>query len=195
MSINKNKFLGQEPVELGQKDAVHVAIVSLRAGLLLKPGQPFNMKDGEAVPCNRQKSLGVADPFRSGNIMRGDVFWGLMNMDEISSVEHQWEHPDHTFEAPSQPASVNKYLQSYADELQIPYAALIAACNHYMKTSEKIPYSGPLTEDELDRVGSYEIWSCWADESGHEFQNNGSECCPEYDYPDLPFVLATPEPA
>ncbi len=34
------------------------------------------------------------------------------------------------------------------------------------------------------RTTRYDLWSSWSDEVGHEFENHGSECCPEYAYPD-----------
>ena len=62
MAINKVKTLGKQPETLGEKDAVHVAIVSVRAGSYLDPGQKVGMNsDGEAVWDN--KGVGVVDPF------------------------------------------------------------------------------------------------------------------------------------
>ena len=87
--INKKNFLAHAPEELGVKDAVHVAIVSLRAGECLERAEEITLDE-------------------------------------------------------------NRFENVIAD----------------MK---------------------YELWSEWSDEMRHEFYNNGTECCPEYDYPEFPF--------
>ena len=41
---------------------------------------------------------------------------------------------------------------------------------------------------ELGVKDAIHMWYEWANESGYEFDNHGSECCPEYAYPDdVPF--------
>jgi hypothetical protein len=60
--INKRNLLGKTPEELGTKDAVHAAIVAVRAGQPIRPGQRCSINiDGEAVPD--VNGVGVADPF------------------------------------------------------------------------------------------------------------------------------------
>ena len=63
-----------------------------------------------------------------------------------------------------------------------------------MVDGKNAKYAGSLSKEEVkilisDELESYEMFSEWADESGHEFENDGTSCCPEYDYPDLEFVF------
>jgi hypothetical protein len=88
--INKKNVLGKAPFDLGTKDAIHVAIVAVRAGQLVQPGQRCGLNEHrEAVP--NEKGVGVADPFVKGPILTGTSFWLLMAQDEVPNVQHVWE--------------------------------------------------------------------------------------------------------
>lgn len=196
MSINKKNFLATKPTELGMKDAIHVAIVSVRAGESMAPGQHFTMQDGEAVPANPKDSVGVVSPFLRSNVMRGDAFWGLLKMDEIESVKHVWDHPQFSFEVPKTEPSRNKYIESYSEEFGVTYEELMEACSKYVNEDTQSEYTGTLSEEAFDKVvdylDSYDLWSEWANEALYEFTNQGTECCPEYDYPrDAPFYFVS----
>lgn len=196
MSINKKTLLGRSPQELGVKDAVHAAIVSLRAGHALKPGEYITLNaDREAIRSGTDGAFGIADPFFNGPIATGTVFWGILKMEEIPTVTHHWDHPKHSFEAPATEPKHNRTIEDLATQLGLQYEDVMSACQLYVTKDRQTPYSNPLSEDDFDKVQDefhYELWSEWADESGWEFSNNGTECCPEYDYPDgLPFRFTT----
>lgn len=190
--INKKNFLGKMPIELGDKDAVHVAIASVRAGHPLMPGmrcKPNELREwvqDDAGP-------GVVDPFRKGVIERGGWFWVMLDCEEIPRVRHEWEHPSIDFSPPVEGCEPNKYLLRYADALGVTYQQLMDACKEVADTLEPAKYPGSKTAEELDDVLNnvnnddyycYDMWSEWSDESGYEFDNIGSMCCPEYDYPE-----------
>lgn len=193
--INKKALLNREPEEAGIKDAVHVAIVSLRAGKPIKPGEYIKLNaDREAVPSSKKDSFGLASPFIDKHIGTGDLFWGLLHLNELRTVYHHWDH-ELSFEPPITSVKQNKYLARYADQLKISYEDFMKACNEMAYNEKQTPYSGPLSEEELDNALSdqYDIWSEWSEESGHEFYNVGTECCPEYDYPNKPFYFKAAE--
>lgn len=191
MSINKKTLFGRVPDGLGVKDAVHVACVSLRAAQLLNPGQEITLNEArEAIPCNsKSKSFGVVDPFLGRSVKRGENFWGLLSMHEVPNVRHVWEHPDFTFEAPTTEVKYNSTIQSYADDLKVSYQELMDACDKMEKSGTPTIYKGELTEEEFESASedTYDLWSEWSEESGIEFENVGTACCPEYDYPSFPF--------
>ena len=76
------------------------------------------------------------------------------------------------------------------------YQEMLSARNSYIQTDRKANYPGTLTEETVEEVVEKELylsdlWSEWAEETGYEFDNIGSECCPEYEYPDvIPFQWA-----
>jgi hypothetical protein len=183
--INKKNLLGKQPAELGLKDAIHTAIVSVRAGGPIKPGQRCGMnKDREAVA--NSKGPGVADPFLKETITRGQAFWLLLNQDEIPNVQHVWEHPSVDFTPPTKECEGNRAIAQCAKYYGVTYAQIMAAAEYVVENEEPAKYPGTLTETELADVefDQYEFWSEWAEETCHEFPNEGSACCPEYCYPD-----------
>lgn len=188
MSINKRALLGTSPVEAGYKDAIHVAIVALRAAKKLEPGEHITLNDnGEAIPTSSDKSFGIVDPFLTDNVMRGKLFYGVLNPDEVPNVRHHWDHEKFGFEAPTTPPSRNKYLEQYADLLKISYDELIEACSKMVYDEKETLYNGPLTEQEVKKQLEYigrDLWYEWSSETGYEFENLESACCPEIVYPD-----------
>lgn len=189
--INKKNVLGKAPFDLGDKDAVHVAIVAVRAGKVIRPGQRCGLNERkEAVPDS--KGCGVADPFLNRKLMVGEKFWLLLNQAEVPNVQHVWEHPELDFAPPTEPPQENRYLKRWADELGVTYEQLIDACNKAVDTWEGVPYPGTKTEEELEDViydARWEVFAEWAEETGYEFENIGSACCPEYHMPEELFTF------
>lgn len=195
--INKQNLLGKTPDEAGTKDAVHVAIVSVRAGEYIARGQRFKMNEfNEAV--SDSNGFAVVDPFRKSDVTRGDVFWGLLDQREVPNVRHVWDHPEIKEFTPTRETQKNKSLQDCADKLKMTYEDLMSAVKTMVDGSTPL-YSGMLSKAEVMKLISdyeiedYEMFSEWAGETGHEFENEGSACCPEYDYPDFMFSFKAAE--
>lgn len=189
--INKKNLLGKTPGELGLKDAIHTAIVSVRAGKPIKPGQRCGLnKDREAVPD--EKGPGVADPFRTGTIIRGMAFWLLLNQDEVPNVRHEWEHPTVDFSPPAIEVKQNTTIKSYADAFGVTYEQIMEAAEYVVEKDKTAVYPGSKTAEEMEAAWDdrYDFWSEWADETLHEFYNAGTECCPEWQYPDCDLFQA-----
>lgn len=187
--INKKNVLGKTPDELGTKDAIHTAIVAVRAGLPIYPGSKCRMdEDREAVPDD--KGDGVADPFRRGVILAGDSFWLLMNQDAVPNVQHVWEHPTIDFRPPTCEVQRNATIAAEAEKFGVTYEQIMEAAAYVVERNRPAKYLGNLSVDELQTANDdlsdqpWEFWGEWSAESLHEFDNCGSECCPEYEYPD-----------
>lgn len=186
--INKKIVLGKTPEELGVKDAVHVAIVSVRASLAMEPGSKCLMNEnGEAYPSNN-KSIGIADPFLKGTIKRGQNFLLILNPDAIDNVQHIWDHPKFSFAPPTTPIKLNRTLEETAKQYGVTYEQLMEAMQYVYEKEKSAPYPGTKTEEELDEINDnferWDVWSEWAGETLVEFDNIGSECCPKYCYPE-----------
>jgi len=187
--INKKNVLGKTPEELGDKDAIHVAIVAVRANRAIEPGAKCSLNaDREAIPDH--KGIGVADPFRKKTILRGETFWLLMAQDSIPNVQHHWEHPTIDFSPPTVPAQKNRYIQMAADAYGVTYEQIMEAATSVVENRKSADYPATGTKEDLDAVEEeeferYDFWSSWSDETLYEFENYGSACCPEYQYPEI----------
>lgn len=186
--INKRNVLGKTPDELGKKDAVHVAIVAVRAGAPIKPGRRIGLNENrEAVP--NSKGPGIADFSRKKTILRGQIFWMLLDQNEVPNVEHDWKHPTIDFSPPTNEVKKNETIQHCADLFGVTYEQVMEAASYVVRNNKPAPYPGPGTANDRPEVDenefdSYDFWSEWSRETLHEFENYGSECCPEYEYPE-----------
>ena len=180
--INKKNLLGRTPLELNDKDAIHVAIVSVRAACAIEPGTKCGLNEfKEAVP--NSKGVGIADPWRRSLIKTGEVFWLLLNQDEVPNVKHVWEHPTAEFGLPTREVKLNPTLVGYAKDLGVTYEQLMEACEKVVDTGEPVKYPGTKTKEEREDADVWDLWFEWGHETNYEFENYGSECCPEYEYP------------
>lgn len=181
--INKKNLLGKRPFDLGVKDAIHTAIVSVRAGGPIEPGTRCGLNEfNEAIPD--AKGCGVADPFLDEITATGQNFWLLLDQDEVPNVTHHWEHPTVKFDPPTREVNRNKYLLRFADDYGVTYEQLMDACASVVKHDKPVKYPGTKTPDEVLDFEYGDLWCEWRYESGYEFENAGTECCPEYRYPD-----------
>jgi len=182
--INKTITLGRNPTEVGVKDAIHVAIVSVRAGESLHPGRRVTLNEHrEAV--NDAKGIGVADPFLKSRIKKGDNLWILMDASQIANVQHTWDH-ELDFSPPERVVAEGKQLARYADMLGVTYTQLTDAAYKLIDEGVSSEYEGTLSQEELENAldDMWDFWYDWEEETGHEFENEGTACCPEPMTPD-----------
>ena len=86
--------LGKAPVPGEGRDAVHVAIIPAVAGEDLKPGARVGRRLGgdrffEKVP----RIDGIVDPFLSGPVNQGYMFWLCLFPGTVTGMRHCWSHP------------------------------------------------------------------------------------------------------
>lgn len=76
------------------KDAVHIAVVTVEAGMNMRPGRAvFIDRDGRAYNASEATSIGIVDPFLKANVKQGDKFFLFMQPESVSNVRHSWSHP------------------------------------------------------------------------------------------------------
>lgn len=97
--MSEQTKLGTLPGPEAQRDAVHVAIVAVKAGMRLAPGALVRMdKTPKGEPIAVQIALsdqviGVVDPFLSASVESGKRFWLCLRPGTITGMRHHWEHP------------------------------------------------------------------------------------------------------
>ena len=86
--------LGQILNGTEKRDAVHIAIVPVKAGYNLEPGEKIGIdREGEAV-ASGVKLIGVVDPLLKSGPVMDQWFYMWMMPDQISGLRHEWSHPD-----------------------------------------------------------------------------------------------------
>lgn len=197
--INKKNYLVQKPTEAGIKDAVHCAIVSVRAGATIQPGQRCKINEfGEAIPGN---GPGFANVFMTNQVLTGEFLWLMMHPNEVESVLHTWEHKDDFI--PKRDIAYNNTLLEYAEAYGVTYQQLMDALTYKVHKDKEMTYLGTKTEEEITRFEDnvydydknkiyyerYDLWSEWGMETNYTFPNWGTECCPEWRFPDAPLFI------
>lgn len=105
-------------IETGERDAIHLAVEPCVAYENLYPGQHIGILDGKGS-TKAQKKLGIVDPFITGFIPEGKMFWLVVYPRQITSLRHVWTHPE--FDEPFTPMiSKNKkdseqWLRNWCD--------------------------------------------------------------------------------
>ncbi|MFT4064338.1 hypothetical protein [Paraburkholderia sp.] len=99
------------------RDAIHLAVEPVVAGVDLEPGDDVFLDKGEAFfrsSTGEPETVGIVDPFLRGKVRRGERFWLVVYPRQITSLRHVWTHP--SFDAvPDLPAPV-KLVTAIADD-------------------------------------------------------------------------------
>lgn len=106
-----------------------MAIVPVVASQRLKPGEHVGMDDGKAA--REAKNIGIVDPFLRQDVSVGEEFWLFLYPGSITSLRHDWTHPDFLPEnVPSLDATISeKWLRRFAEEHGAEYEDLLYACS------------------------------------------------------------------
>lgn len=82
-----------------KRDAIHLGVEPVQAGMDLRPAQHVFIKDGKAYSTRPRgkvsgKFVGIVDPFLTRVVNEGQRFWLIVYPRQITSLRHVWEHPD-----------------------------------------------------------------------------------------------------
>ena len=93
-----------------KRDAIHLAVIPVVAGMDLMPGDHIGLVNGYAarvgaeyntgvlgedrqvITATVEKGLGIVDPFLMEPIAKGETFWLVIYPRQITSLRHVWEH-------------------------------------------------------------------------------------------------------
>lgn len=77
-----------------RRDAIHVAVVSVKAARGLYPGEHVGLEDLETASYEAKPHVGIVDPFLSGTVGRGQWFWLFLYPGTATGLRHVWTHPE-----------------------------------------------------------------------------------------------------
>lgn len=85
--------LGTIHITPQHRDAIHLAVEPVIAGVDLLPGQHIVVDNGVAWPTAIGGGLGIVDPFLKLPVERGQPFWFVMYPRQVHTLRHVWTHP------------------------------------------------------------------------------------------------------
>jgi len=168
MSENYTPKLGQLATETDHRDAIHIAVIPVRASWDGQRGDQVKVKQigNEYVTTDEGEFVGIADPFLKGKwIEKGDIFWLLLFPETITGLRHVWSHPAFQEET-NQPTDIEK--QRAEEWLRELAERLGRTCTNYDEPYKKHEWI-EITYEMLIQSGHDAI------EDGGYFVQQGSE--------------------
>jgi hypothetical protein len=145
----KEAKLGELITEVGeqnQRDAVHIAIVPIKAHARLRPGEAVGVtSDGKNSAFNNVE-VGIVDPYLKKAVEKGQTFWLFLYQGSVNTLRHEWTHPafpSHPMEQTVEPVfagSEEEKKLSYAERekamSEVWLRAYAMRVNHYYDPDE-----------------------------------------------------------
>lgn len=128
--------------DVGGRDAVHVAVISVVAGEMLVPGDHVGFKKsaiGEDKPVYAiADRVGIVDPYLKKDVQKGQRFWLYLYPRTITSLRHNWTHPifadavaGSTYVPPATKLDSEKWLRNFCADADCPaYDTVIELIAH-----------------------------------------------------------------
>lgn len=139
MPSNAQFAIGKLITDEQQRDAIHMAVAPVFAAERLAPGQHVGFIGSGEVGGGAVKLLGIVDPFLPSPVFKGDKFWMFLYPNSITSLRHDWEHPDFFKDAYGGFKSNKSYpveegrLRIFADEAGITYERLLEGAEDFVE--------------------------------------------------------------
>lgn len=92
VSTDALETLGTIIDETAGRDAIHLAVEPVVAGMALNPGDYIRLHKGVAIHAG-DDAVGIVDPFLRNMVERGERFWLVVLPRTITSLRHVWSHP------------------------------------------------------------------------------------------------------
>lgn len=173
------------PEDVGGRDAVHVAVVSVMAGEPLTPGQHVGFKKAAAENAFVGKSgelVGIVDPFLTEKVYVGQRFWLYLYPRTITSLRHNWTHPkfqdtafpDAAYARPTERVDSETWLRDFVSKSDCPsYEEVVAAALRAIREGEEyVHFRDQDAHGEIPR----EFWHHLGNVTGRRFTG----ALPEY---------------
>lgn len=119
-----------------KRDAIHLAVLPVIAGVRLRPGEHIKLVDGQAFRGGRD-SIGIVDPFLPSDVEPGQRFFLVIYPRVITSLRHVWSHPNVPDELAA--GQVESRLPATKSQKEVSESWLrqyAARVNHYLEPDD-----------------------------------------------------------
>jgi hypothetical protein len=135
---------------LNTRDAIHVAIIAVKAAELLRPGQRVGIVR-PGVAGLSSTPVGIVNPYLTDVVVKGEMFWLCLIPGTVTGMRHHWEHPDFALQAVDEMAAeeakttdklqAEKWLHAQCEPLGCDFDDLVSESSQlvqgeYMWTEE-----------------------------------------------------------
>lgn len=125
--------LGRLPGEDAGRDATHVAVVPVQAGVEMAPGAHCGVySDGYAGPAEA-KNIGIVDPFLTRPVAKGERFYLCLYPGSVTGLRHVYLHP--RLDGDSSVTS-RDWIELLAHECGMTYDRLMMAAEYWLECNE-----------------------------------------------------------
>lgn len=132
--------LGKLIKEDAKRDAIHIAVAPVVATERLSPGQRIGLVGHDNVQVRANNSgQGIVDPFLQGAVFPGDRFYMWLTPNTITSLRHQWTHPNFDSDVISHASHVEKseaWISEHAALLGLTPDVLMEDAYNYIVTED-----------------------------------------------------------
>lgn len=152
------------PGDQNQRDAVHIAVVPVKARNNLEPGQHVGVTpDGKVAGTPGGlfgEAVGIVDPFLTARVVSGDTFWLFLYQGSVNTLRHEWTHdafPDaHGVAHTSREESVI-WLKAYATTIK-PYSSPEKAYESLLDDLQRNEVNFDGTDIDWELKDNAEFW-------------------------------------
>lgn len=163
--------LGELVTEEVERDAIHIAIVPVRATETLRPGQHIGLQPGSELFVGKsfKPHIGIVDPFLKKPVKKDDIFYMCLYQNTVTGMRHHWLHPSFS-EAPkaveitkvkSEEDLLKEEFAMIANQADVTYNRLYEAFENYAEYGE-YTYNGSnesySSVSSIDRERAWEIF-------------------------------------
>jgi hypothetical protein len=125
------------------RDAIHVAVAPVVAGMPLRPGEHVTINGGRATLGGNPS--GIVDPFLLDRIIpEGATFWLFLYPGSITSLRHEWTHPAFAEQVviDPPPQTSEGWLRTYAASIPLSFEELMEAAEQFLLYDEYLVHGG-----------------------------------------------------
>lgn len=151
--MDKVPKLGSLITDTQHRDAVHIAVAPVTAGEELRPGERIGFTGNAFTVGTDARKIGIVDPYLSDNVKKGEQFYMFLLPNTITSLRHEWTHPDFereeellkaepTFQKLSGPTAEEEWVRAYADGIGSTYDELMYGADDYVRSGDYLVRGG-----------------------------------------------------
>lgn len=119
------------------RDAVHVAVLPLRAAHPLIPGQHVGLTSDGRASVEISDKIGIVDPYLARPLREDEKFWLFLYPRSVTTIRHMWSHPKVPNEGKPTPLAASvAWMKVYASAIGSTMEEVMEKAGNYVTGRE-----------------------------------------------------------